>query len=262
MVFVADAATGRTTWSSSNAGFGSTVASLSPDGSRLVVVDEAYTRMRLWDLTTGQPAGDATIADIDDDVDGSIFNGRPQFSPDGNYVDVATFHGVARFSAADLRPVLLTATTFNLQGDVDHVPGTDHVIAAGIGGQIARWDMSTGELVATGRSRDSSSLFDVAVSPDGSLVVSVHVFSHRLAVFDAATLRPIGEPFPVGDLLFTPQFTPDGLIGNGLFNDITSWDMDPDSWQQTACHAAGRNLTHDEWAEYIGTDEPYRLTCP
>jgi len=28
------------------------------------------------------------------------------------------------------------------------------------------------------------------------------------------------------------------------------------------CEQAGRNLTADEWLEYIGSDQPYRATCP
>jgi hypothetical protein len=123
--------------------------------------------------------------------------------------------------------------------------------------------MQTGELLVQGRSRDSSSLTNVAVSPDGSLVAGYHPFSAQLALFDAATLRAIGKPFPVGDSWFRPQFTTGGrvLAGNGLSNGLTHWDVDPDSWQASACLAAGRNLTRTEWTEYFG-DEPYRPTCP
>ena len=42
---------------------------------------------------------------------------------------------------------------------------------------------------------------------------------------------------------------------------MTSWNLDPDVWQAAACRSAGRNLTPEEWAEYIGADEPYRATC-
>ncbi len=217
--------------------------------------------MRLWDLTTGQPAGDATIADIDDDVDGSIFNGRPQFSPDGEYIDVATFHGVARFSATDLRPVRLTTTTFNLMGDVDHVPGTDDVIAAGIGGQIGRWDMSTGELIATGRSRESSSLWDVAVSPDGiARRGRPHLFARarRVRCGDVASARRTvcGRRHALHTAIHTRRddrqrpVQRHHALGHG-----------PRLMAQTACVAAGRNLTRDEWVEFIGAEEPYRLTC-
>jgi hypothetical protein len=83
-----------------------------------------------------------------------------------------------------------------------------------------------------------------------------------MAVFHAATLLPIGVPFPVGDRTFVPQLTPDGLLGHGLFNDVTMWDIDTDTWEETACTAANRNLTEHEWVEYIGPDEPRRPTCP
>jgi WD40 repeat protein len=259
-LFVADAETGQTIWSISDDAFVTFAASLDADGSRVAAI-VGDTQLRLWDVATGRLVAEVTASEAVD-MEGTFFNSRPLFSPDGEYVDVATIRAVVRLSASDLQPVSVAASENVLQGDIDHVPGTDHVVAAGTGGQIGRWDMSTGELVASGQSSDSSSVYNAVVSADGSLVVSNHPFSRRLVVFDAETLRPIGEPFAVGDLLFTPHFTPDGLIGNGLFNDITGWDMDPDSWQRAACLAAGRNLTDEEWAQYIGAGEPYRETCP
>ena len=39
------------------------------------------------------------------------------------------------------------------------------------------------------------------------------------------------------------------------------WDLDPAHWASIACRIAGRNLTQDEWKEYL-PDRPYQLTCP
>ena len=36
--------------------------------------------------------------------------------------------------------------------------------------------------------------------------------------------------------------------------------IDPATWLEQACRAAGRNLTVDEWATYIGGTP--RATCP
>jgi hypothetical protein len=60
-----------------------------------------------------------------------------------------------------------------------------------------------------------------------------------------------------------PAFTPDGhgLTGRGLFNEATTWTMDPHDWFDRACRAAGRALTTTEWLEHLGPDEPYRSTC-
>ena len=82
-----------------------------------------------------------------------------------------------------------------------------------------------------------------------------------VALFDAATLRPIGQPIPTGSVFATTLFTPDSkrLIGNGLFGSV-EWDVDPDAWQAKACLAAGRNLTHDEWKNYLGSERS-RPSC-
>jgi len=42
---------------------------------------------------------------------------------------------------------------------------------------------------------------------------------------------------------------------------IELWDLDPDRWVLAACAIAGRNLTRQEWATYIGDLGPYRATC-
>ena len=77
----------------------------------------------------------------------------------------------------------------------------------------------------------------------------------------AATLQPLGQPIPTGSVFTTARFTPDSkrLIGNGLFDSV-QWDVDPDDWQAKACLAAGRNLTHDEWKNYLGSEQ-YRPSC-
>ncbi len=262
VTFVADAATGEAIWQASDADFAPTYARMSPDGRTVIAVDHRYRSLRAWDLRTGERLADVAVASATPGLDPGV-SGHPVFSPDGRYVDVPTNLGVARFDGTDLSPVGFVAAPQNVQG-VHAVPGTGDVIGAGVGGRLWRWDVATGELLVEGRSRDSSSLTTVTVSPDGSMVAAYHPFSAQIALFDAASLRPIGRPFPVGDIWFRPQFSPDGrfLTGNGPSNRWTRWDVDPDSWQASACLAAGRNLTRAEWTEYVGADEPYRATCP
>jgi hypothetical protein len=35
-----------------------------------------------------------------------------------------------------------------------------------------------------------------------------------------------------------------------------------ETWLRHACTLAKRNLTHDEWDEFMGPDRPYHRTCP
>jgi WD40 repeat protein len=39
------------------------------------------------------------------------------------------------------------------------------------------------------------------------------------------------------------------------------WNLDPRDWAEAACASAGRNLTKQEWATYIGDLGEYRATC-
>ena len=44
-------------------------------------------------------------------------------------------------------------------------------------------------------------------------------------------------------------------------NTARLWDLFLDEQVELACRAAGRNLTIEEWQQYMG-DKPYRETCP
>ena len=43
---------------------------------------------------------------------------------------------------------------------------------------------------------------------------------------------------------------------------VILWDVDVASWLRKACAIANRNLTHKEWAQYVGEDVPYQAPCP
>ena len=83
-------------------------------------------------------------------------------------------------------------------------------------------------------------------------------------LFDAATLARIGEPLPTpGATPFLVGSSPDGNrlaagTGNGF---AVLWDVDVEHWEQRACQIAGRNLSRDEWHQYV-PDQSYRRTCP
>jgi WD40 repeat protein len=44
-------------------------------------------------------------------------------------------------------------------------------------------------------------------------------------------------------------------------SEVWLWDFSVQSWVSRACHIANRNLTQDEWQQYVG-DIPYQRTCP
>jgi WD40 repeat protein len=258
---VSDAQTGGPLWTNTDEDFPTGPADIDGGSGFVVATDDLQTELRVWDTTTGRIMAEASAPDLPG-VSAEGFSGWPRFTDDGSFIDIPVAYGVGRFRAEDLDPVAYVPLSF-VAKDVESVPGSDDLLAVGSSGRLARVNIATGAVEAEGRSADPSDLGFVELSPDGTIIAAYHPFSYQLALFDAATLRPLGEPFPVGDFIFEPHFTADGreVIGNGLFLGWAAWDVDPDVWQQQACLASGRNLTEAEWNEYLGPDEPYRATC-
>jgi DNA-binding SARP family transcriptional activator/WD40 repeat protein len=97
-----------------------------------------------------------------------------------------------------------------------------------------------------------------------------------LRIFDVATRTPLGDAIDLSyddSLREVSRYVDLEAAGAVLRDDglqaavdtvqgIVVWDLDPEQWVEAACGLAGRNLTHDEWDQYVGDLAPYRTTCP
>jgi WD40 repeat protein len=88
----------------------------------------------------------------------------------------------------------------------------------------------------------------------------------RVDLWDVSTDRPVGEPIMVnGDAGMVEVDRPGGfrLVSSTSTNVGTDmvWDFNPADWPMIACRLAGRNLTQDEWKQYL-PGRPYEVTCP
>jgi hypothetical protein len=221
--------------------------------------------VQIWDTHADQIVDTFHVEDAYPGA-GAIFTGTPMFSADGTRLVVTTStRGLLQFDTTTNAFQYGASISSQLQGPVAPIAGTELAVASGQLGRITQWDMSDGHVTATGRSTDPTSLNGATASSDGSLVVAPHPFTSAVALFDGRTLEPIGDPIPTGDVgEWAPLVvSPDGkrLYANGPLDSATEWNLDVDTWEAIACHAAGRNLTRDEWAEFLGDDTPYRATC-
>lgn len=141
---------------------------------------------------------------------------------------------------------------------------TNNIIAIGSsGGRLTLFDAGT--LTALRELSGSRGFIrNVETSNNGSVMV-LQGGDRRVQLIDVQTGAPLGGPITIPDNeTNTATLQPTGLqlaIGGGTADGIAIWDLDPAHWAPAACRVAGRNLTRDEWATYLGPLEPYRQTC-
>ena len=96
----------------------------------------------------------------------------------------------------------------------------------------------------------------LAASTDGT--VSIYDMSTRTRLGDSVKIGQVGSNSLVDLRGDGKQAAITGSGGSG----VVLLDLDPDHWVTAACALAGRSLTRDEWAAYIGDLGSYRATCP
>ena len=210
------------------------------------------------------------------------------FSPDGRIIAAvnSSFTGATLtfIDAADGR-VLRQIRQDNI-GDVAF-SADSRTLAVGGGLGAALIDVASGETVAT-RVTDGTSAIAFAnggkwlvtvgwpteafpdVIPQGGSFDPTVPPSATLELWDAESLRRIGVPITVvGPFPFAASANLDGtkvVTSEFVVSDSPVdtapilWELDPERWAELACEIAGRNLTRDEWADYLpGRD--YHTTC-
>jgi WD40 repeat protein len=120
------------------------------------------------------------------------------------------------------------------------------------------------------RTTDESARMDVgsavnslAFGPDGKLLASGSS-DGSVRVIDSTTRREIAR-FQQESAIYTLAFSLDGTRLAFGGQDGTAQVVDPPSgnvFEQLCTNRVGRNLTREEWQEYIGEDEEWRPTCP
>jgi WD40 repeat protein len=164
-------------------------------------------------------------------------------------------------------------------------PDGEYVVSGSSDNTVRVWNASTGEEIA--RMTHDANVGSIAFSPDGKYVVSggcderdvntndvnTNCIKGSARVWEASTGQEVARMTHVGGV-YSVAFSPDGkyVVSGGCDErDVNTncikgsarvWIWRPDDLITIACSRLTRNLTRDEWDQYIGDVLPYQAVCP
>lgn len=133
-------------------------------------------------------------------------------------------------------------------------------------GLIRHWEVGDGgklSLLAGLRGHESS-VRDLLLDPDGRFLFSAS--SDRLVRYwDLRSGQLVFELRGHADTVQALALVRDHLLSADGGGSIRSWNYgnysDLDALRRRACEIANRDLSEEEWNEFIGVNKPYRATC-
>jgi WD40 repeat protein/DNA-binding SARP family transcriptional activator len=235
---------------------GSNAVAFSPD-ARVLAVQGTQNAIRLYDLRTGHQ-----VIELPGD------DGTPQaihFSPDGTLLASATLSGnVDLWNVASGKSLARLPNGSNGQAydsAVSFSPDGKLLAVADTAGNVVIWDVAKRRPVGSPLSGQNVSVDSVDFDRSGQMLVTMSS-DGNLRLWDVATQKLIGAPIPVWDGGGgSAEFFPNGTHVLGVFGPAgVVWNVDPTAWEAQACRTAHRELTHQEWSDFLGKRR-YRPVC-
>lgn len=239
---------------------------LNPDRSLVAIGDIFGPSIRLFEVATGTqvrelsgpPFAPEGAATRDAPSRGTFQLG---FSPDGRLLAASSGSRVVVWDADTWEPehVVEAPAGVELQG-IEFAPDSERLYIGSLAA-VYEYDFDDRVLSTVFTGFAAGGVYHhngLEATDDGERLVAAQSVA---VVADAATGMVLGRPFP-SDALGGPSVASGGqFLVTGTDEHLLVWDLRPETWLETACFAAGRNLTAEEWDRYGPAGEPYRATC-
>ena len=238
----------------------------SPDGQRLATAsiknaseDKTGT---VWDLTTGMVhIWDLVTAQELARLTRTYSVGRIIFSPDGRRLATASKDNTVRlWDAASGRELARLEYKSSVTALAFSPDGQRLATASGEDYTARLWNAASGRELAS-LAHGSRWVKAVVFSPDGQRLATTSD-DKTARVWDLATGQELAR-LNHADTVQVVAFSPDGQrLATASGNTVRVWLWRAEDLIAEACKRLPRNLTHQEWWQYVGEEVPYHATCP